>query len=1847
MAANKKLTLELNTVVNDKIGEALKELAAKSSQVESKFQKTYEQASKTLEAIQKLGKNSTLGDLVAGISALNSALEATAEKSKRAQKIIGEQLLGSKSAENSRELTRSLSNVTKELEHLKVVSESIKPVAAVLKAQESATLLANNLKAANLGLNFENRPSSAQFQRPASGNVPPGFFTQGASAQSVVVPEIDTKALSKLQAVHAQEQELAKAHSSTLIGIQLRRDIAIKSIAEAHNAKMAALQAEVDSAAARRLSQVKQDEIAARIAAEVKAADKEMQVIRETAERKIQANLQTTEKFNTYYRNLEARTKAHIEETLAIYRSGDASLEAEHVRWANKEKQIAQKLQEDLKRIREERDSGAVTTFNARNKIAQLQKNYRDEVEAGRKGLVDKERVFQQENAAYAAHLSQLEARTKYHLARTEAIIKNGQDSIQAKQVAYQEAQRNLTVAYQRQLEAIEVKRTRGLPVAEAKQETAAITAEYNAQTQALLRRFMQVQELNSRAEEEHRRHLNNLQQSTQASLAEQHAIHVHGDNSIEVERIRSAERQRQIQETLQRTLTDIERRRQTGGLSNTAAVNESTQAYNAYSAAISATTRQLHSLEQASARAAENHRNLFLRVGEIISAYTIWNAVRTNLWAGLQAIPNIGMALETTKSVLQTTMGGFGEAQTALKLLSAEAERTGINLQALRETWRNFSASTTIAGETVQTSWNIFKNFNTVITSLHLNADKATGIFNALAQIFNKSKVQSEELVKQLGNLLPGAFAAFAKANNFATSELIKKMKAGEVFAHDTIEKFAKFYASTFTESFDLASNSLQANVGRMQNAWTELAETLYSQTSGTMVAVVKGLAELGNWLNEDAKGANVFGESVKAGVALGIGALGSLILSTKTVKDAWLATTATVGLMRTAIHAMAASSNIAMATMTVTANTLGMALKAAFMSNWVTLLIGGLAYAGMKLYELNQEAKAFQEQVEASTKAAEKRRQIAAGTYSPKQEQEDTFKTRLQDDAELKGYIETLEGLKKKKKELEENIPRAIGGLNAEEVTKSKRELADLAKKIIDTEYNIAEKKKEIRKEVDQVYIDQTKDTYTITQRLAIERLQNEGKVLEAAQLQYKLSKEQEVSTLNDTLNKLEDQEEDHLIRLQKLRAIYKADPTKANADEILREEQALADNEKQQRELNKALQDYVVNLDKAGKKQLLNEEKKFGNDRLSLLKAQYKNAEKLQKQHYETTKANLEAQQDELRFIQGIRGEALPELESLRKQELVIQEKINAAYKDQEERLKGIIGGQRTLNEVMEGNVITFSLPEKDIGKEIAYQKEFETLQAKYTTSISDETEALSKAASEFRKLHPDVKVSIESGLPKADIQESTFLTDEAIIKEQTEQRITELKREQLEIDRQRKVAIINLLSRTKDLEIQEAEQRGELIKAGKLRTEQQYGEEERLLNLISTSSEYTDAQKQQAKIQLEIINSLKTREAIQNKLTELQIKQNNSNELLSLKEQAIARNEARGNSTSIDSMFARARAAKDALTNNNYQEQIATSQKRYNLAGPNEKGNIEVELERTKAAYDELKLKGEEVGNFFQYELTNMLVSPLTEFINGQKSAIESMKAFGFAFAEMIQKMIVQELALLAVKQLFQAVGLSSGGELFGSSVTKSQPTPSGLSGQFSSAIPSRASGGPLTSKVINLQEYKRINSGRITGNGTETSDSIKALAPDGSFIIKASSARRVGYAKLQELIKDKLTSASNLLPVNVSKNEVLIPPNVVQKYGVEFFDRLNRTGEMRAEGGPIGTLPSLNRQTASSQSTGSNVTLIVHVNHTGNEKPEDLGERIGVAAVKKIASQEASRQIYLYDKNKAMTRSRSS
>ena len=409
-----------------------------------------------------------------------------------------------------------------------------------------------------------------------------------------------------------------------------------------------------------------------------------------------------------------------------------------------------------------------------------------------------------------------------------------------------------------------------------------------NSQGTVAENRLREQEALNAAALSRFSSFLSEQEKRLAASIERQKAIQIHGINSIEAKRAQALEAERRLQVKLQQDLANIQNRISSGTISKGAGGLEAKNLLSNYRKGILAANSALLEQEQAHERAQGSFKRLALRILEIVGIYRIYNTIFNQVANSIKAIPQIGIQVEATKAILASTTDNSTIAGNIFENLTKEAKRAGLELGTVRESFRTFNASATLAGESLESVWRMFTNINTVSAALHLTTDQTNHVFLALAQIFNKNKVQSEELVKQLGNLLPGAFASFAAANKDMfknTAELITAMKAGTVFAHETVEKFTNFLATRFGAAFGLASQGLNANINRMKTSFRELSEEIYGSTSGSLVRATKLLTSFADYLKDGVKNGNLLLNTisglVKTGLVLLIASLGKAVLS------------------------------------------------------------------------------------------------------------------------------------------------------------------------------------------------------------------------------------------------------------------------------------------------------------------------------------------------------------------------------------------------------------------------------------------------------------------------------------------------------------------------------------------------------------------------------------------------------------------------------------------------------------------------------------------------------------------------------------------------------------------------------------------------------------------------------------------------------------------------------------------------------------------------------------------------------------------------------------------------------
>lgn len=144
-------------------------------------------------------------------------------------------------------------------------------------------------------------------------------------------------------------------------------------------------------------------------------------------------------------------------------------------------------------------------------------------------------------------------------------------------------------------------------------------------------------------------------------------------------------------------------------------------------------------------------------------------------------------------------------------------------DLVSIIENFAQFHAACQKTNLDLEQQRNVFESLTKAAAYYHLSADRAKDMMTAITQMMSKGKVASEELRRQLGNVLPGAFNLMAAALGVSNSQLEDMMKKGQVLAADALPRFAAML-DTVTKNANFDSLQLQMNA--LKNTWYDLVE-------------------------------------------------------------------------------------------------------------------------------------------------------------------------------------------------------------------------------------------------------------------------------------------------------------------------------------------------------------------------------------------------------------------------------------------------------------------------------------------------------------------------------------------------------------------------------------------------------------------------------------------------------------------------------------------------------------------------------------------------------------------------------------------------------------------------------------------------------------------------------------------------------------------------------------------------------------------------------------------------------------------------------------------------------------
>lgn len=230
------------------------------------------------------------------------------------------------------------------------------------------------------------------------------------------------------------------------------------------------------------------------------------------------------------------------------------------------------------------------------------------------------------------------------------------------------------------------------------------------------------------------------------------------------------------------------------------------------------------------------------------------------NSFLGLAGALGLGLSLNRLGNQLMDTAVKMSTAKNVLKNVSSDMREYGDSIEWLRKisndygqdlivlmnSFAQFRAAASSSKLTLDQMREIYEALTRAAGAYHMSADRTNDMMIAVTQMLSKGRVAAEELRRQLGNSLPGAFNLMAQAaynagviTENSTAALEKAMKAGKVMAEDVLPSFGKVL-NDVTENAEF--ESLQTSLNRLKNSWTEMVE------AGNFEDIYKGIIDGAN---------------------------------------------------------------------------------------------------------------------------------------------------------------------------------------------------------------------------------------------------------------------------------------------------------------------------------------------------------------------------------------------------------------------------------------------------------------------------------------------------------------------------------------------------------------------------------------------------------------------------------------------------------------------------------------------------------------------------------------------------------------------------------------------------------------------------------------------------------------------------------------------------------------------------------------------------------------------------------------------------------------------------------------
>lgn len=230
------------------------------------------------------------------------------------------------------------------------------------------------------------------------------------------------------------------------------------------------------------------------------------------------------------------------------------------------------------------------------------------------------------------------------------------------------------------------------------------------------------------------------------------------------------------------------------------------------------------------------------------------------------QAVVQTQVAMDRFNASIAIATGSAANAAGEFDHIRDLSNRLGSELMSTANAYASFSAAARGTSMEGQKARDVFDSVAGITAKMGLNADQSGGVFMALSQMMSKGVVSAEEFRQQLGERLPIATEAGARAMKVTTAEFTNMLNSGKLLSEDFLPKFAVALDEMGGSGGPV--DSLQASLNRISNNFTEIRLNLADNSP------LKTLADLMVGLTSHTQGLSAAFVGVTA-VAASYGAL------------------------------------------------------------------------------------------------------------------------------------------------------------------------------------------------------------------------------------------------------------------------------------------------------------------------------------------------------------------------------------------------------------------------------------------------------------------------------------------------------------------------------------------------------------------------------------------------------------------------------------------------------------------------------------------------------------------------------------------------------------------------------------------------------------------------------------------------------------------------------------------------------------------------------------------------------------------------------------------------------------